>query len=135
MPNRPTISRRLTPEPGTPEFEELKSDPARAYLKTITAQLQTMLGISLIEILSGHSSDEIYLGQRDNAEWTKYAEPLKAFEKFGNKLRKIDEKITEMNNDMKLKNRVGTVKVPYTLLYPTNEGGLTGKGIPNSVSI
>ncbi|WOH14357.1 hypothetical protein DCAR_0933876 [Daucus carota subsp. sativus] len=135
MPNRPTISRRLMPEPGTPEFEELKSDPDRAYLKTITAQLQTLLGISLIEILSRHSSDEIYLGQRDNAEWTKDAEPLKAFEKFGNKLRKIEEKITEMNNDMKLKNRVGTVEVPYTLLYPTSEGGLTGKGIPNSVSI
>ena len=27
MPNRPTINRRLMPEPGTPEFEELKSDP------------------------------------------------------------------------------------------------------------
>lgn len=43
---------------------ELKSDPDRAFLKTITARLQTLLGIYLIEILSKHSSDDIYLGQK-----------------------------------------------------------------------
>lgn len=41
----------------------------------------------------------------------------------------------KMNNDEKLRNRVGPVKIPYTLLYATSEGGLTGMGIPNSVSI
>ncbi|RVX18905.1 putative linoleate 9S-lipoxygenase 5 [Vitis vinifera] len=79
-PNRPTISRRFMPEEGTPEYEELKSNPDKAFLKTITAQLQTLLGISLIEILSRHSSDEVYLGQRDTPEWTLDTTPLKAFE-------------------------------------------------------
>ncbi|XP_059652436.1 probable linoleate 9S-lipoxygenase 5 isoform X2 [Cornus florida] len=135
LPNRPTISRRFMPEPDTPEYEELKSNPEKAFLKTITAQLQTLLGISLIEILSRHSSDEVYLGQRDTLEWTADEEPLKAFGKFGQKLEEIEGKIIEMNNDTKWRNRVGPVKVPYTLLFPTSEGGLTGKGIPNSVSI
>ena len=123
------------PEEGTSEYEELKSDPEKALLKTITPQLQTLLGISLIEILSRHSSDEVYLGQRDTPEWTTDAEPLKAFARFGNKLDEVEAKIIDMNNDKELKNRVGPVNVPYTLLFPTSEGGLTGKGIPNSVSI
>ncbi|CAL5330237.1 unnamed protein product [Camellia sinensis] len=135
LPNRPTLSRRFMPEPGTPEYEELKSSPDKAFLKTITAQLQTLLGVSLIEILSRHSSDEVYLGQRDSAEWTTDDEPLEAFGRFGKKLGEIEEMIIEMNNDENLRNRVGPVKVPYTLLFPTSEGGLTGKGIPNSVSI
>ncbi|PPS11511.1 hypothetical protein GOBAR_AA09130 [Gossypium barbadense] len=135
LPNRPTISRRFMPEKGTPEYTELESNPDKVFLKTITAQLQTLLGISLIEILSRHSSDEVYLGQRANLEWTSDETPLAAFDEFGKRLTEIEERIVEMNNDEQLKNRVGPVNMPYTLLYPTSEGGLTGKGIPNSVSI
>ncbi|XP_061348489.1 probable linoleate 9S-lipoxygenase 5 [Gastrolobium bilobum] len=135
LPNRPTISRRFMPEKGTPEYDELVANPDKAFLKTITAQLQTLLGISLIEILSTHSSDEVYLGQRDTSNWTSDSEPLEAFHKFGKKLTEIQDRITTMNNDDKLKNRVGPVNMPYTLLYPTSQSGLTGMGIPNSVSI
>ncbi|KAJ7980061.1 Lipoxygenase [Quillaja saponaria] len=140
LPNRPTVSRRFMPEPGTPEFAELESDPNLAFLKTITAQFQTLLGVSLIEILSRHSTDEIYLGQRDTPQWTSDAEPLAAFERFGNRLMEIENRIIEMNKDNRWKNRVGPVNVPYTLLYPntsdySRQGGLTGKGIPNSISI
>ncbi|XVF38193.1 hypothetical protein REPUB_Repub20aG0078800 [Reevesia pubescens] len=140
LPNRPTVSRRFMPEPGTPEYAELEKDPDLAFLKTITAQFQTLLGVSLIEVLSRHSADEIYLGQRDTPEWTSDAEPLAAFERFGKKLVEIENRIMERNNDSRLKNRTGPVKMPYTLLYPntsdySKEGGLTGKGIPNSISI
>ncbi|XP_019442189.1 PREDICTED: linoleate 9S-lipoxygenase 5, chloroplastic-like [Lupinus angustifolius] len=140
LPNRPTVSRRFMPEPGTPEYAELESNPDLAFLKTITAQFQTLLGVSLIEVLSRHSTEEVYLGQRDTPDWTFDAEPLKAFERFAQKLIQIEKNITERNNDKRLKNRNGPVKVPYTLLYPntsdyTREGGLSGKGIPNSISI
>lgn len=135
LPNRPTLSRRFMPEPGTLEYKELKADPDSVYLKTITPQLPTLLGIALIEILSRHATDELYLGQRESPDWTKDVEPLNAFERFGKKLEGIEKKIVELNNDEKLKNRVGPVNMPYTLLYPTSEPGLTGKGIPNSVSI
>ncbi|KAL5541595.1 hypothetical protein UlMin_009305 [Ulmus minor] len=140
LPNRPTVSRRFMPEPGTPEYAELEKNPDLAYLKTITAQFQTLLGVSLIEILSRHSTDEIYLGQRDTPEWTTDTKPLAAFESFGKKLIEIENRIVEMNKDSRWKNRTGPVNVPYTLLFPntsdySKEGGLTGKGIPNSVSI
>ncbi|EEF45385.1 lipoxygenase, putative [Ricinus communis] len=140
LPNRPTVSRRFMPEPGTPEYTELEKDPNLAFLKTITAQLQTLLGVSLIEILSRHPTDEVYLGQRDTAEWTSDREPLAAFERFSERLKEIENKIMDMNSDNKYKNRIGPVKVPYTLLFPntsdeSRQGGLTGKGIPNSISI
>ncbi|KAK1440488.1 hypothetical protein QVD17_06316 [Tagetes erecta] len=134
-PNRPTLSRRLIPEPNTPEYEELKENPEKVFLKTVSPQVQSLLSITLIEILSRHTSDEIYLGERECPEWTMDTEPLKAFEKFGNKLKEIEERITKMNKDERLKNRYGPVKVPYTLLFPSSKDGLTGMGIPNSVSI
>ncbi|XP_060181056.1 probable linoleate 9S-lipoxygenase 5 isoform X1 [Lycium barbarum] len=140
LPNRPTVSRRFMPKPGTPEYAELESNHELAYLKTITAQFQTLLGISLIEMLSMHSSDEIYLGQRDTPEWTSDNQPQRALERFRDELIEIENRIKDRNNDNILKNRNGPVKMPYTLLYPNASGdksttGLTGKGIPNSISI
>jgi linoleate 9S-lipoxygenase len=140
LPNRPTVSRRFMPEPGTDEYAELEEDADVAFLKTITPQLQTLLGISIIEILSMHSTDEIYLGQRDSPNWTADDEPLEAFKRFGKELELIENNIIRRNNDKRFKNRTGPVNIPYTLLYPnttdyTREGGITGKGIPNSVSI
>ncbi|KAJ1697362.1 hypothetical protein LUZ63_005874 [Rhynchospora breviuscula] len=140
LPNRPTISRQRMPEAGTKEYDELTMDPEKVFLKTITSKLQTILGISLIEILSRHSTDEVYLGQRDTKEWTSDERAVRAFEQFKNRLEGIEKNILEMNNDKKLKNRRGPVQMPYMLLYPntsdeSHEGGLSVKGIPNSVSI
>lgn len=135
LPNRPAMSRRLLPEPGTTEYDELETDQEKAFLKTVTPQLQSILGISLIEVLSRHSEDEVYLGQRDTPEWTADKDALEAFERFGANLRRIEKKIDEMNRDERLINRTGPAQMPYTLLYPSSEVGLTGRGIPNSVSI
>ncbi|KAL1536016.1 Lox4p [Salvia divinorum] len=135
MPNHPTVSRQLMPEPGSQDYELLKTDPDKVFLKTIMSRLQMLLGVAVVEILSRHTSDEIYLGQRDTPVWTKDEAVLAAFERFGKKLGGVERKIMEMNGDEKWKNRVGPAKLPYTLLYPTSEEGLTGRGIPNSTSI
>ncbi|KAK4778162.1 hypothetical protein SAY87_018349 [Trapa incisa] len=141
LPNRPTVSRQFMPEPGTDEYNELERNPDKMFLKTITAQLQTLLGVSLIEILSRHSSDEVYLGQREDSEdWTRDDEIREMFGRFRDRLFEIERNIVERNEDGRWKNRRGSVDVPYTLLYPNTSdnsrvGGLTGKGIPNSVSM
>ncbi|XP_057852227.1 linoleate 9S-lipoxygenase 6 isoform X2 [Cryptomeria japonica] len=140
MPNRPTVTRRLIPEEGSEEFTELKENPDLFLLKTMSSQFQTTLGIALIEILSRHSTDEVYLGQRASPDWTDHESVVEAFERFGSRLKQIEKNITERNNDKRLKNRSGPAEVSYTLLYPntsdeSGKGGLTGKGIPNSVSI
>ncbi|XP_020584856.1 linoleate 9S-lipoxygenase 1-like [Phalaenopsis equestris] len=139
-PNRPTISRRWIPEDGSPGVEGLRENPDLVFLRTITGQSQSILGVALIEILSRHSSDEMYLGQRDSSDWTKEAAALQAFHRFGERLVEIEKNILKRNSDEELKNRNGGVRLPYTLLYPnasdfSGVGGLTGKGIPNSVSI
>lgn len=133
--NRPSLNRQFMPEPDTPEYEQLKADPEKVFLHTMSNQMRTLLGVVVIERLSMHASDEVYLGQRDTPEWTTDNEALQAFERFGKKLKEIEEFVKKMNNDEKLKNRNGLVKMPYTLLYPTSKSGLTGKGIPNSVTI
>ncbi|KAJ3697777.1 hypothetical protein LUZ61_001482 [Rhynchospora tenuis] len=144
LPNRPTISRQRMPEPGTKEYNELNMDFEKVFLKTITSKLQTILGISLIEILSRHSTDEVYLGQRDTKEWTSDEMALNAFKKFKKTLEGIEKKILEMNENQKLKNRRGPVQMPYKFLYPNtsyeitsdkNHDSLSVRGIPNSVSI
>ena len=138
VPNHPTFIRRPMPNPE--EYQELEKDPDAFFLKTITSKTQALSVMAVIEILSRHSSDEIYLGQRDDAEWTSDGEALQAFKRFHDELVRIKKDIELRNRDERLKNRRGQVKVPYTLLYPSTsdcEGvsGLTGKGIPNSVSV
>jgi len=141
MPNRPSMSRRFIPEEGSQEFSELVENPDLFFLGTISSRFQTTLGMVLVEILSNHSTDEVYLGQRATSEWSEDERVTEAFERFGAKLKEIEKNISERNQDAdKLKNRFGPAQVPYTLLYPntsdlSRKGGLTGKGIPNSVSI
>lgn len=140
LPNRPTISRKLMPEEGSDDYKELEIDPENMFLEIITSQLQTLLGVSVIEILSRHSSDEVYLGQTVTKEWTSEAQALIAFKNFGKKLEEIEGEIVRKNKNKTLKNRNGPVNMPYELLYPNTSdlsgiGGITAKGIPNSVSI
>jgi len=134
--NRPTKSRRLMPKRGSAEYEELSKNFQKAYLRTITPKNDTLTDLTIIEVLSRHASDEQYLGQRNEGEaWTSDSQPLEAFKRFGRKLAEIEAKLIERNNDESLRNRYGPVKMPYTLLYPSSEEGLTGRGIPNSISI
>ncbi|KAJ1420346.1 PLAT/LH2 domain [Sesbania bispinosa] len=133
--NRPTLSRRWIPEKGTPEYDEMVKSPQKAYLRTITPKYQTLVDLSVIEILSRHASDEVYLGERDNPNWTSDSRAKEAFKKFGTKLTEIEGKITARNNQSNLKNRYGPIQLPYTLLLRSSEEGLTFRGIPNSISI
>ncbi|KAL5062711.1 hypothetical protein RYX36_024448 [Vicia faba] len=133
--NRPTLSRRFIPEKGTPEYDEMVKSPQKAYLRTITPKYQTLVDLSVIEILSRHASDEVYLGERDNKYWTSDSRAVQAFTKFGTKLTEIEGKIHSRNNEPGLRNRYGPVQLPYGLLLRSSEEGLTFRGIPNSVSI
>jgi len=134
--NRPTKSRRFMPEQGSPEYDELAKDYQKTYLRTITPKNDTLTDLTIIEVLSRHASDEQYLGERIEGDlWTSDSQPKEAFKRFGKKLAEIEQKLIQRNNDETLRNRNGPVKMPYTLLYPSSEEGLTCRGIPNSVSI
>ncbi|WCJ37255.1 Linoleate 9S-lipoxygenase [Euphorbia peplus] len=138
-PNRPMLCRKFIPKEGEKEFGEFLVDPDKYYLNMLPGRFQTSLGIALTMVLSHHSSDEEYLGQRAS-EWTDNNEVQQKFEKFNEVLKEIEKKISERNANPNLKNRRGTAKIPYELLYPntSNDGskeGICAKGIPNSISI
>jgi hypothetical protein len=118
VPSRPSVSRKPMPVPGSKEYAELECNPEKVFLRTITSQFQALVGLSLLEILSSHSSDEVYLGQRDTPEWTSDAKAQEAFMRFGTRLTEIEKRVMTMNADPRLKNRNGPAKFPYTLLYP-----------------
>ncbi|KAK7261670.1 hypothetical protein RIF29_27986 [Crotalaria pallida] len=135
--NRPTLSRKFIPEKGSAEYAELTKNPEKYVLSTITGKKETLIDLTVIEILSKHASDEVYLGQRDDGgeNFTSDTVPVEAFKRFGKKLAEIEQKLSQRNNDETLRNRYGPAKLPYTLLYPSSEEGLTFRGIPNSISI
>ncbi|KAM0885768.1 hypothetical protein ACQ4PT_030124 [Festuca glaucescens] len=135
-------SRRPMPEPGTKEYQEVETNPDMAFIHTITSQLQSIIGVSVIEVLSNHSSDEVYLGQRDEPQWTSDDRAKKVFDKFSKSLIDIEKSIISRNKDENLKNRNGPAQFPYMLPYPNTSDidgesatGITAKGIPNSISI
>uniref|UniRef100_K4ASE1 Lipoxygenase domain-containing protein n=1 Tax=Solanum lycopersicum TaxID=4081 RepID=K4ASE1_SOLLC len=58
-----------------------------------------------------------------------------AFEVFSEKLKELEGIIDARNADCNLKNRNGAGVMPYELLKPFSEPGITGKGVPYSISI
>ncbi|XP_057844155.2 linoleate 9S-lipoxygenase 6-like [Cryptomeria japonica] len=140
MPNLPSTTRKLVPLKGSDQYFELLKDPEAFFLKTLTDPTTATTTMAVLEILSRHSTDEVYLGQGSTKEWVDDNRVYEAFQKFHQNLLGIEKKITARNEDPNLKNRCGAAKLPYTLLFPntsdvTKAGGLTFKGIPNSISI
>ncbi|MED6192549.1 Lox2p [Stylosanthes scabra] len=134
--NRPTLSRQFMPEKGSKEYDNLAKNPEKVFLNTITGKKETLTDLTIIEVLSRHASDEQYLGMRaDGDNWTADTAPIEAFKRFGRNLVEIEQKLMQRNNDERLRNRYGPAQMPYTLLYPSSEEGLTFRGIPNSISI
>uniref|UniRef100_A0A0A0KX70 Lipoxygenase domain-containing protein n=1 Tax=Cucumis sativus TaxID=3659 RepID=A0A0A0KX70_CUCSA len=72
-------------------------------------------------------------------EWRKEKEIQKsiskAFEKFKANLTDLEKKIDELNQNKDLKNRYGAAIIPYEAMKPRSKPGITGSGVPYSVSI
>ena len=85
--------------------------------------------------INRNSPDEEYMGEYAEPAWL--AEPMvkASFEKFSGRLNEAEGTIDERNNNPENKNRCGAGIVPYKLLNPFSELGVTGRGIPNSISI
>eukprot|EP00253_Pinus_taeda_P005758 PITA_05758 len=142
MPNLPTTSKRLIPEKGSQEYTEMVRDVDEYFLKTISTTSEATLVMDVLEILSKHAKNEVYVGQIQGStpEWADDNGIDEAFNQFLLKLEQVEKKVTTRNNNSKLKNRLGPALVPYMLLYPdttnlSKSGGLTGCGVPNSISI
>ncbi|KAB2041836.1 hypothetical protein ES319_D02G174900v1 [Gossypium barbadense] len=137
MPNRPTLMRKLIPQETNPDFEKFMQNPQRTFLSSLPTQLQATKIMAVQDTLSTHSPDEEYLGKMNefHSSWINDHKVLQMFDRFAAKLGEIEEIINERNKDIRLKNRTGAGIPPYELLLPSSGPGVTGRGIPNSVSI
>lgn len=137
VPNRPALMRRLIPQPGETEFQQFLLNPQHSFLSSIPTQLQATKVMAVQDTLSTHSPDEEYLGEvhQSHPHWIDDEKILGLFKKFSARLEEVEEIINERNHDTSLKNRTGAGVPPYELLLPSSGPGVTGRGIPNSISI
>ena len=137
LPSRPTIARINMPteEPSNEFWDNFLEKPEGALLKCFPSKIQAMNVMTILDVLSNHSPDEEYLGEKIKPAWTENETIKKAFEKFRNSLKELEVTIDRRNGDKNLKNRSGAGVVPYELLKPFSPPGVTGKGVPYSISI
>ncbi|CAA0384539.1 unnamed protein product [Arabidopsis thaliana] len=137
FPNRPTTTRiRMPTEDPTDEaLKEFYESPEKVLLKTYPSQKQATLVMVTLDLLSTHSPDEEYIGEQQEASWANEPVINAAFERFKGKLQYLEGVIDERNVNITLKNRAGAGVVKYELLKPTSEHGVTGMGVPYSISI
>ena len=137
VPNRPTLMRRLIPQERDPEYEKFLMNPQATFLSSLPSQLQATKVMAVQDTLSTHSPDEEYLGEDGHlhTHWFDDQEVKTMIERFCSRLKEIEEIIHKRNKDYRLRNRTGAGIPPYELLLPTSGPGVTGRGVPNSISI
>ncbi|PKA62901.1 Linoleate 13S-lipoxygenase 2-1, chloroplastic [Apostasia shenzhenica] len=138
FPNRPTVTRiNLPVEEGEPveRLNRFLTKPESVLLESFPSQIQATVVMSVLDILSCHSPDEEYLGGEPEPAWAADPTLRAAFVRFSGRMKEIEGIIDGRNADMNLKNRCGAGIVPYELFKPFSDAGVTGKGVPNSISI
>ncbi|CAJ1961682.1 unnamed protein product [Sphenostylis stenocarpa] len=136
VPMRSPHMKKLLPKEGNPEYKEFMEDPEGYLLSCLPNLFETTKFLAVVSILSQHSPDEEYIGQRkDLSDWAGDPEIIQAFYKFSMDLKRIEKEIEKRNKDPKLRNRCGAGIPPYELLMASSDPGVTGRGIPNSIGI
>lgn len=137
VPNRPTLMRELIPQENEPMYKKFLLQPQATFFSSLPSKLQATKVMAVQDTLSTHSPDEEYLGEDNHlhCHWFNDQEVKDMFKRFSSRLKEIDEIIKSRNKDFHLTNRTGAGVPPYELLLPNSEPGVTGRGIPNSVSI
>ncbi|KAL8122093.1 hypothetical protein AgCh_018725 [Apium graveolens] len=137
MPNRPTIARVKMPseDPTDASWKAFELRPEDELLSCFPTQLQASKIMAILDVLSNHSIDEEYIGAEPEPAWADNPAIKAAFEKFSGKMKELEGTIDARNNTKELRNRTGAGVVPYELLKPYSDPGVTGQGVPNSISI
>ncbi|XP_010425151.1 PREDICTED: lipoxygenase 2, chloroplastic-like [Camelina sativa] len=137
FPNRPTTTRIKMPveQPTNEELKEFYEAPEKVMLSTYPSQKQATLVMGTLDLLSAHSPDEEYIGEHPEASWANEPIIYAAYERFKGRLQYLEGVIDERNVTLSLKNRAGAGVVNYELLKPTSKCGVTGMGVPYSISI
>lgn len=136
VPMRSPLMKKLLPKEEDPEYKDFVENPEGYLLSSLPDLFQTTKFLTVVNILSQHSPDEEYIGQRkDLSDWAGDPEIIEAFYKFSIDLKTIEKEIEKRNRDPKRRNRCGAGIPPYELLIASSGPGVTCRGVPNSISI
>ncbi|KAA0041375.1 hypothetical protein IC582_009828 [Cucumis melo] len=137
FPNRPSITRTNMPtEDNNPAlWKSFLEKPEELLLDSFPSQFQATQVMLVMNMLSSHSPDEEYIGKDMEPSWGDNPTIKAAFERFSTSIKNMELIIDHRNSDSNLKNRTGAGVTPYELLKPFSESGVTGKGVPYSISI
>ncbi|KAK6925691.1 Lipoxygenase, C-terminal [Dillenia turbinata] len=130
FPNRPTIARVNIPDedPTETQWKMFLDKPEELMLMTYPSQIQATKVMAVLDVLSNHSPDEEYLGEKMEPSWASDSIIAAAYERFTGRLKELERIIDDRNANPELRNRNGAGVVPYELLKPLSEPGVTGKG-------
>ncbi|XP_022153765.1 linoleate 13S-lipoxygenase 2-1, chloroplastic-like [Momordica charantia] len=137
FPNRPSIARTNMPteDPNPALWKSFLEKPEDVLLDAFPSQYQATQVMMVLDVLSSHSPDEEYIGKNMEPSWGDDPVIKAAFDKFNAKMKELELIVDLRNADLDLKNRTGAGVTPYELLKPFSGPGVTGKGVPYSVSI
>ncbi|XVF47469.1 hypothetical protein PTKIN_Ptkin03bG0111100 [Pterospermum kingtungense] len=122
-------------KPSNREWEFVFERSTSCASPMLPSRMQATKVMAALDGLSNHSPDEEYLGEEMEPSWGEDPIIKAAFEKLNGRLKEIEGIIDERNANSSLKNRSGAGIVPYELSKPFSEPGVTGKGVPYSISI
>ena len=131
FPNRPSIAPTNMPteNPSDEEFKNFLKKPEVELSKCFPSQIQATKVMVVLDVLSIHSPDEEYLGENMEPSWEENPVIKAASEQCSGRLKQLEGIIDERNTNLKLKNRVGAVVVPYELLKLFSKPRVTGRGV------
>ncbi|GFP94416.1 linoleate 13s-lipoxygenase 2-1 chloroplastic [Phtheirospermum japonicum] len=131
FPNRPAIARTIMPteDPSDEQMKKFLERPEEFLLKCFPSQVQATVVMAIIDVLSNHSPDEEYIGEQIQPFWAEDKVITAAYERFYGRLKEIEGIIDGRNADTNCMNRAGAGVVPYELLKPFSEAGVTGKDL------
>ncbi|CAJ2678553.1 unnamed protein product [Trifolium pratense] len=136
VPIRPQLMRKLIPNEEDSDYADFVKDPERYFLSSLPSLFQATKFMAVINIGSGHSPDEEYIGDRnDKSSWLGEPEIIDALIQFSTDMKNIEKEINRRNADPKLRNRCGHGVSSYELLIPSSGSGATGRGVPNSATV
>ncbi|MCO5584311.1 hypothetical protein L7F22_038235 [Adiantum nelumboides] len=134
MPNSPTMGRKLIPEEGSEEHKELLRDPRAFFLASFSSQREATTAMGTFELTSQHMSEEVYLGGDGDVPPSRDARVVAAHERFRASIAAVHDVIQERTTNP-TPHRAGPSEMPFTLLLPFSQAGLTARGVANSISI
>eukprot|EP00884_Botryococcus_braunii_P002234 jgi/Botrbrau1/12010/Bobra.247_2s0015.1 len=130
----PSLLRKPIPLPNDEEeLEKVREDFEQYYMQLMPDPKTALTLMMAVQVLSSHSEDEEYLAQEPHG-WIKDPAAVEVHRHFVEALQRAEAEIGNRN-----RKRYKNHGLPYKLLLPNSpwdqRQGLTGQGIPYSISV